>query len=151
MPHLGLGIVTVHKRIFHNEWKFLWKTLRTQKINGLAVLFRSFMTNVHKWDRNSHFCVVISDQHKALLGFSRNGNFCCAKFALFYPFFCCKLLRIICTWSGTTFAQYSALSSHATCFVHICAICVKNKIAQKQQFAKKINPNPKIIILNLWI
>ena len=140
MPHLGLGIVTVHKRIFHNEWKFLWKTLRTQKINGLAVLFRSFMTNVHKWDRKSHFCVVISDQHKALLGFSRNGNFCCAKFALFYPFFfanCCasfaheakQILHNIPHCYATRFAQNYFRNFRK-----------KLKLRKKQPFAQKLNP-----------
>ena len=43
------------------------------------------------------------------------GRYSCAKFALFTTnFYFCNILRIICAWSETSFAQYSA--SYATSF-----------------------------------
>ena len=74
------------------------------------------------------------------IGFLRKCDNFCAKFALFSAsFYFCDILRIICAWSGTSFAQYSA--SYATSFAQFCA---KSKIPQNlrktQYFVQELHP-----------
>ena len=129
-----------HKHVFELIPTEILQRNKTRKLHK----FTQMTTSTSLTIKPHVYWIKLKSSFLFLLRVSAEGQYLFCKIcAISANLYFCDIIRIICAWSGTNFAQYSA--TYATSFAQFCKIiCAKSKIPQNlrktQYFVQELHP-----------